>query len=170
MTPVNATEVRDDRILPFTRVVAGIPDKVTVTSFAPAMGDATPSGKPSEPVVQWGPYKLSAGPASENQRFGSPAVAEALDNALAGVASGSMDAEAALKAVQAATDSKMGAKQKLGKRGRHGTEEPKSDEAAKAKSSLRATTSALRALKYLGGEAKGLRSEPNSVREDVGFG
>src|SRR5947207_7269719 len=41
--------------------------------------------------------------------------------------------------VQAATDSKMGAKQKLGKRGRHGTEEPKSDEAAKEEASRHET-------------------------------
>ncbi len=41
---------------------------------------------------------------------------------------------------QAATDSKMGAKQKLGKRGRPGTEEPpKSDEAAKDEASKRDT-------------------------------
>lgn len=47
-------------------------------------------------------------PKAENQRFASPAVAEALDNALAGVATGSLTPEAALAQVQAATDKALG--------------------------------------------------------------
>ncbi|MNV76440.1 hypothetical protein D3C71_1697920 [compost metagenome] len=42
-------------------------------------------------------------PKAENQRFSSPAVAEALDNALAGVAAGSIEAEAALAKMDEAT-------------------------------------------------------------------
>jgi raffinose/stachyose/melibiose transport system substrate-binding protein len=43
-------------------------------------------------------------PKAENQRFAMPAIADALDNALAGVAAGSLQPEAALQTVQAATD------------------------------------------------------------------
>ena len=49
-------------------------------------------------------------PKAENQRFASPAVAEALDNALAGVAAGSLEPEAALAAVQAASEKALAAK------------------------------------------------------------
>jgi raffinose/stachyose/melibiose transport system substrate-binding protein len=47
-------------------------------------------------------------PKAENQRFASPAVAEALDNALAAVADGSLKPEDALAKVQAATDKALG--------------------------------------------------------------
>ena len=43
-------------------------------------------------------------PSAENQRFAIPAIADALDNALAGVAAGSLQPEDALKSVQDATD------------------------------------------------------------------
>jgi raffinose/stachyose/melibiose transport system substrate-binding protein len=43
-------------------------------------------------------------PKAENQRFAVPAIADALDNALSGVAAGSLRPEDALKSVQAATD------------------------------------------------------------------
>ena len=47
-------------------------------------------------------------PKAQNQRFASPAVAEALDNALAGVAAGSLEPQAALATVQAANDKALG--------------------------------------------------------------
>ena len=47
-------------------------------------------------------------PKAENQRLASPAVSDALENALAGVAAGSLEPAAALKAVQAATDKALG--------------------------------------------------------------
>src|SRR5262249_54870706 len=43
-------------------------------------------------------------PKAENQRFAVPAIADALDNALSGVAAGTLQPEDALKSVQAATD------------------------------------------------------------------
>jgi raffinose/stachyose/melibiose transport system substrate-binding protein len=51
---------------------------------------------------------MAALPEAENQRFASPAVAEALDNALAGVAAGDLEVAAALESVQAATDKALG--------------------------------------------------------------
>lgn len=47
-------------------------------------------------------------PKAENQRFALPAIEDALQNALAGVAAGSLRAEAALESVQEATDKALG--------------------------------------------------------------
>jgi raffinose/stachyose/melibiose transport system substrate-binding protein len=74
----------------------------------PAFEGHVPQGDVSDHVKDMSKRFMADLPKAENQRFGSPAVAEALDNALAGVASGSMDAEAALKSVQAATDKALG--------------------------------------------------------------
>jgi raffinose/stachyose/melibiose transport system substrate-binding protein len=47
-------------------------------------------------------------PKAENQRFALPAIEDALQNALAGVAAGSLQPEAALASVQVATDKALG--------------------------------------------------------------
>lgn len=74
----------------------------------PAFAGHEPQGDVSDHVKDMSKRFMADLPKAENQRFGSPAVAEALDNALAGVASGSLDPEAALKSVQAATDKALG--------------------------------------------------------------
>jgi raffinose/stachyose/melibiose transport system substrate-binding protein len=74
----------------------------------PAFDGHSPQGDVSDHVKDMSKRFMADLPKAENQRFGSPAVAEALDNALAAVASGSMDADAALKSVQAATDKALG--------------------------------------------------------------
>jgi raffinose/stachyose/melibiose transport system substrate-binding protein len=74
----------------------------------PAFDGHAPQGDVSDHVKDMSKRFMADLPKAENQRFGSPAVAEALDNALAAVASGSMEAEAALKSVQAATDKALG--------------------------------------------------------------
>ncbi len=74
----------------------------------PAFAGHEPQGDVSDHVKEMSKRFMADLPKAENQRFGSPAVGEALDNALAGVASGSLDPEAALKSVQAATDKALG--------------------------------------------------------------
>ena len=74
----------------------------------PAFVGHEPQGDVSEHVKEMSKRFMEDLPKAENQRFGSPAVSEALDNALAGVASGDLDPEAALKSVQAATDKALG--------------------------------------------------------------
>ena len=74
----------------------------------PAFVGHEPQGDVSEHVKEMSRRFMEDLPKAENQRFGSPAVSEALDNALAGVASGDLDPEAALKSVQAATDKALG--------------------------------------------------------------
>ena len=46
-------------------------------------------------------------PRAENQRFANPEIADALDNTLAGVASGTVSKEDALKRIQDVTDKKL---------------------------------------------------------------
>ncbi|WP_119392024.1 ABC transporter substrate-binding protein [Taklimakanibacter lacteus] len=74
----------------------------------PAFAGHEPKGDISDHVKQMSARFNADLVKAENQRFAVPAVAEALDNALAGVASGSLEPEAALAAVQAATDKALG--------------------------------------------------------------
>ncbi len=74
----------------------------------PAFDGHAPQGDISEHVQQLSARFMEALPKAENQRFASPAVAEALDNALAGVAAGDLEVAAALASVQAATDKALG--------------------------------------------------------------
>jgi raffinose/stachyose/melibiose transport system substrate-binding protein len=74
----------------------------------PAFEGHAPAGDISDHVKELSARFMEALPKAENQRFASPAVAEALDNALAGVAAGDLEAAAALAAVQAATDKALG--------------------------------------------------------------
>jgi raffinose/stachyose/melibiose transport system substrate-binding protein len=70
----------------------------------PAFAGHEPKGDVSDHVKEMSARFMADLPKAENQRFAMPAISEALDNALAGVAAGSVDAEAALASVQAATD------------------------------------------------------------------
>jgi raffinose/stachyose/melibiose transport system substrate-binding protein len=74
----------------------------------PAFAGHEPKGDISDHVKQMSARFNADLVKAENQRFAVPAVAEALDNALAGVASGSIEPEAALASVQAATDKALG--------------------------------------------------------------
>lgn len=74
----------------------------------PAFEGHEPKGDITDHVKQMSARFMADLPKAENQRFASPAVAEALDNALAGVADGSVQPEAALASVQAATDKALG--------------------------------------------------------------
>ncbi|MDQ0396513.1 ABC transporter substrate-binding protein [Labrys monachus] len=74
----------------------------------PAFAGHEPKGDVSDHVKAMSARFMTDLPKAENQRFAQPAVAEALDNALAGVADGSLQPEAALAAVQAATDKALG--------------------------------------------------------------
>lgn len=74
----------------------------------PAFAGHEPKGDISDHVKQMSARFNADLVKAENQRFAVPAVAEALDNALAGIASGSIEPEAALAAVQAATDKALG--------------------------------------------------------------
>lgn len=51
---------------------------------------------------------MAALPQAQNQRFGNPEIADALDNALAGVAAGKLTPESALQQVQAVTNRVLG--------------------------------------------------------------
>jgi raffinose/stachyose/melibiose transport system substrate-binding protein len=74
----------------------------------PAFVGHEPQGDVSDHVKEMSKRFMEDLPKAENQRFALPAIADALDNALAGVAAGNLDPEAALKAVQAATDKALG--------------------------------------------------------------
>ena len=74
----------------------------------PAFAGHEPKGDVSDHVKEMSQRFMADLPKAENQRFAQPAVSEALDNALAGVADGSLQPEAALAAVQAATDKALG--------------------------------------------------------------
>jgi raffinose/stachyose/melibiose transport system substrate-binding protein len=74
----------------------------------PAFADHEPKGDVSDHVKEMSARFMADLPKAENQRFASPAVAEALDNALAGVAAGSVEPEAALAGVQTATNKALG--------------------------------------------------------------
>ena len=74
----------------------------------PAFAGHTPQGDISDHVKEMSARFMTDLPKAENQRFAFPAVAEALDNALAGVADGSLQPDAALAAVQAADDKALG--------------------------------------------------------------
>ncbi|SDX79187.1 carbohydrate ABC transporter substrate-binding protein, CUT1 family [Ruegeria halocynthiae] len=74
----------------------------------PAFKGHEPQGEVSDHVKQMYARFMEDLPNAENQRFAIPAIAEALDNALAGVAAGELNAEDALASVQAATDKALG--------------------------------------------------------------
>ncbi|MFV0333664.1 MAG: ABC transporter substrate-binding protein [Tropicimonas sp.] len=74
----------------------------------PAFKGHEPQGDVSDHVKDLYARFMADLPDAENQRFAIPAIAEALDNALAGVAAGSLSAEDGLAAVQAATDKALG--------------------------------------------------------------
>ncbi|MEW7009840.1 ABC transporter substrate-binding protein [Lentilitoribacter sp. EG35] len=73
----------------------------------PAFVGHEPKGEVSDHVKKMYDRFMAELPNAENQRLASPVVSEALENALAGVASGDQSAEDALKAVQVANDAAM---------------------------------------------------------------
>ncbi|MGV1822329.1 extracellular solute-binding protein [Agrobacterium tumefaciens] len=88
----------------------GLQEALNDLNDLPAFAGHQPKGDITEHVKQLSARFMEDLPKAENQRFASPAVAEALDNALAGVAAGSLEAEAALATVQAATEKALAAK------------------------------------------------------------
>jgi raffinose/stachyose/melibiose transport system substrate-binding protein len=70
----------------------------------PAFSGHEPQGEITAHVKDMSARFMADLPKAENQRFGIPAIEEAVDNALSGVAAGELEPEAALAAVQAATD------------------------------------------------------------------
>ncbi len=70
----------------------------------PAFTGHEPQGEVSPHVQAMYARFMTDLPKAENQRFAVPAIADALDSALSGVAAGSLQPEAALQSVQAATD------------------------------------------------------------------
>lgn len=82
----------------------GLQEALNDLNDLPAFEGHAPKGDVSDHVRQMYDRFMADLPNAENQRFASPAVAEALDNALAGVAAGDVEPEAALAAVQEATD------------------------------------------------------------------
>lgn len=88
----------------------GLQEALNDLNDLPAFSGHQPKGDITEHVKQLSTRFMADLPKAENQRFASPAVAEALDNALAGVAAGSLEAEAALATVQAATEKALAAK------------------------------------------------------------
>ena len=86
----------------------GLQEALNDLNDLPAFEGHEPKGDVSEHVKEMYKRFMADLPKAENQRFASPAVAEALDNALAGVAAGSLEPQAALATVQAATDKALG--------------------------------------------------------------
>lgn len=81
----------------------GLQEALNDLNDLPAFEGHTPKGDITDHVKQLSARFMADLPKAENQRFSSPAVAEALDNATAGVAAGSIEAEAALAKVDEAT-------------------------------------------------------------------
>ena len=88
----------------------GLQEALNDLNDLPAFDGHEPKGDVTDHVKEMSARFMADLPKAENQRFASPAVAEALDNALAGVAAGSLEPEAALATVQAATDKALGRK------------------------------------------------------------
>ena len=88
----------------------GLQEALNDLNDLPAFAGHQPKGDITDHVKQLSARFMEDLPKAENQRFASPAVAEALDNALAGVAAGSLEAEAALATVQTATEKALAAK------------------------------------------------------------
>ncbi|TJV41263.1 MAG: extracellular solute-binding protein [Mesorhizobium sp.] len=88
----------------------GLQEALNDLNDLPAFDGNSPKGDITDHVKDMSARFMADLPKAENQRFASPAVAEALDNALAGVAAGSVEPEAALAGVQAATDKALAAK------------------------------------------------------------
>jgi raffinose/stachyose/melibiose transport system substrate-binding protein len=86
----------------------GLQEALNDLNDLPAFVGHEPKGDVSDHVKQMSARFMADLPKAENQRFAAPAVAEALDNALAGVAGGTIEPQAALTAVQAATDKALG--------------------------------------------------------------
>ena len=82
----------------------GLQEALNDLNDLPAFEGHSPKGDVTDHVKQLYDRFMTELPKAENQRFASPVVAEALDNALAGVAAGSLEPEAALASVQAASD------------------------------------------------------------------
>ena len=75
----------------------GLQEALNDLNDLPAFEGHAPEGRRHRPRARQMYDRFMADlPKAENQRFASPAVAEALDNALAGVAAGSLEPEAAL--------------------------------------------------------------------------
>ena len=88
----------------------GLQEALNDLNDLPAFEGNSPKGDITDHVKEMSARFMADLPKAENQRFASPAVAEALDNALAGVAAGSIEPEAALATVQAATDKALAVK------------------------------------------------------------
>ncbi|MET3591317.1 raffinose/stachyose/melibiose transport system substrate-binding protein [Mesorhizobium shonense] len=88
----------------------GLQEALNDLNDLPAFDGNAPKGDITDHVKEMSARFMADLPKAENQRFASPAVAEALDNALAGVAAGSTEPEAALAVVQAATEKALAAK------------------------------------------------------------
>lgn len=88
----------------------GLQEALNDLNDLPAFDGNAPKGDITDHVKDMSARFMADLPKAENQRFASPAVAEALDNALAGVAAGSIEPEAALATVQAATEKALAAK------------------------------------------------------------
>ncbi|AZO07505.1 extracellular solute-binding protein [Mesorhizobium sp. M2A.F.Ca.ET.043.02.1.1] len=88
----------------------GLQEALNDLNDLPAFDGNAPKGDITDHVKDMSARFMADLPKAENQRFASPAVAEALDNALAGVAAGSTEPEAALAAVQAASEKALAAK------------------------------------------------------------
>ncbi|MGX8011660.1 ABC transporter substrate-binding protein [Mesorhizobium sp. ORM8.1] len=88
----------------------GLQEALNDLNDLPAFDGNSPKGDITDHVKDMSARFMADLPKAENQRFASPAIAEALDNALAGVAAGSIEPEAALAAVQAATEKALAAK------------------------------------------------------------
>lgn len=86
----------------------GLQEALNDLNDLPAFSGHEPKGDITDHVKEMSARFMADLPKAENQRFASPAVSEALDNALAGVAAGSLEPEAALASVQAATEKALG--------------------------------------------------------------
>ena len=82
----------------------GLQEALNDLNDLPAFAGHEPKGDVTPHVKEMSDRFMADLPKAENQRFAVPAIADALDSALAAVASGSQSPEDALKSVQDATD------------------------------------------------------------------
>ena len=86
----------------------GLQEALNDLNDLPAFAGHEPKGDISPHVKAMSERFMVDLPKAENQRFAIPAIADALDSALSGVAAGSLQPEDALKSVQDATDKALG--------------------------------------------------------------
>jgi raffinose/stachyose/melibiose transport system substrate-binding protein len=108
MTKAGATKPEAWKFLASLVRGDGLQQALNDLNNIPAADGFTPQGDITPNILDMYKRFMTELAQAQNQRFGNPEIADALDNALAGVASGKLSARDALQQVQQATDKVLG--------------------------------------------------------------